>query len=237
MTRTNERLRPRSVPSGAWRYAALLCAVVLAAAARPAQAGIGVWTSQGPPGGSVQALAIDPKTPTTLYAGMSDHRWGSFEVYKSTDGEPWRSTGLRNSSAVSFLTIDPATPTTIYAATNSSDGVYKSLDGGDSWQAASTGLPQSIPIFKALTALVIAPTTPPTLYAGTWEDQNSGRVFKSTEAAAPGTPRASLEASARSPSTRLPPRRCTPPRGTATWGTEAPCSRAPTAAAPGPTRV
>ena len=113
---------------------------------------------------------------------MSDHQWGSFAVYKSTDGgETWRSTGLRNSNAVSFLTIDPATPTTIYAATNSSDGVYKSLDGGDSWQAASTGLPQSIPIFKALTALVIAPTTPPTLYAGTWEDRNSGRVFKSTD--------------------------------------------------------
>lgn len=35
-------------------------------------AGINVWTSNGPEGGSIQALAIDPATPTTLYAGTSD---------------------------------------------------------------------------------------------------------------------------------------------------------------------
>jgi hypothetical protein len=34
----------------------------------PAQGSINIWTSQGPPAGSVAALAIDPTTPTTLYA-------------------------------------------------------------------------------------------------------------------------------------------------------------------------
>ena len=32
-------------------------------------AGINVWTSNGPEGGSIRSLAIDPVTPTTLYAG------------------------------------------------------------------------------------------------------------------------------------------------------------------------
>src|SRR6266850_685458 len=32
-----------------------------------AEAGVDVWTSNGPPGGFVFALAIDPQTPTTLY--------------------------------------------------------------------------------------------------------------------------------------------------------------------------
>ena len=32
-------------------------------------AGVGIWTSNGPEGGSISVLAIDPVTPTTLYAG------------------------------------------------------------------------------------------------------------------------------------------------------------------------
>ncbi|MGQ9568633.1 MAG: hypothetical protein ACUVWW_11370, partial [Anaerolineae bacterium] len=43
-------------------------------------AGINVWTSIGPEGGTIYALAIDPATPTTLYAGT----WGG--VFKSTNG-------------------------------------------------------------------------------------------------------------------------------------------------------
>jgi hypothetical protein len=32
---------------------------------------VGVWTTGGPYGGNIQALAIDPTTPATLYAGTS----------------------------------------------------------------------------------------------------------------------------------------------------------------------
>jgi len=38
--------------------------------AQVAQAGTNVWTSHGPYGGNVLALAINPTTPSTLYAGM-----------------------------------------------------------------------------------------------------------------------------------------------------------------------
>jgi hypothetical protein len=37
--------------------------------AESVSAGLNVWTSNGPEGGSINALAIDPVTPTTLYAG------------------------------------------------------------------------------------------------------------------------------------------------------------------------
>src|SRR5438105_1975446 len=43
-------------------------------------AGLNQWTSNGPEGGDVRALAIDPQTPTTLYAGTLNG------VFKSTDG-------------------------------------------------------------------------------------------------------------------------------------------------------
>ena len=51
------------------RGLAAVCAAVFVTTAHPARAGVNVWTSHGPPGGSVGALAIDPITPRTLYAG------------------------------------------------------------------------------------------------------------------------------------------------------------------------
>lgn len=77
-------------------------------------AGINVWTSLGPEGGSISALAIDPATPTTLYAGANIGG-----VFKSTNGgESWSAinTGLI-STYISDLEIDPKTPTILYAGT------------------------------------------------------------------------------------------------------------------------
>jgi photosystem II stability/assembly factor-like uncharacterized protein len=56
---------------------------------------------------------------------------------------------------------------TIYAAT--SDGIYKSTNGGDTWAAANSGLNHA-----AVEALAIDPSTPQIVYAGT-----SGGIFKS----------------------------------------------------------
>jgi len=42
-----------------------------------------VWTSIGPEGGEIDTLAIDPATPTTLYAGT--WRGGVFAVTISND--------------------------------------------------------------------------------------------------------------------------------------------------------
>src|SRR4051812_31949399 len=59
---------------------------------------------------SINTLAIDPQTPTTLYAATSDGR-----VLKTTDGGVnWSATGLDN-SAISALAVDPQTPGTVYA--------------------------------------------------------------------------------------------------------------------------
>ena len=49
-----------------------LLTLLLASQAIPVSAGFNVWTSIGPEGGNVSALAIDPATPATLYAGT----WG-----------------------------------------------------------------------------------------------------------------------------------------------------------------
>ena len=88
----------------------------------------------------VSALAIDPATPTTLYAGTSGG------VYKSTDGGGnWSAvnTGL-GSAAVSALAVDPVTPTTLYAGT--AGGVFKSTDGGGELERGQHW-PDAIPLF------------------------------------------------------------------------------------------
>ena len=121
-------------------------------------AGTNVWTSNGPEGGTIYALAIDPATPATLYAGT----WGG-GVFKSTNGGGnWSAvnTGLTNTT-VRALAIDPVTPATLYAGTDGG-GVFKSTNGGANWSAANTGLTDTY-----VRALAIDPVTPATLYAGT----------------------------------------------------------------------
>jgi len=143
----------------------------------PAQVGVDVWTGHGPEGGTVRALAIDPTTPTTLYAGTEGG------VFKSTDaGITWRptSSGLPTPSTISALLIDPLTPTTLYAGSYDGSGVFKSTDAGGSWSAVNAGLEHQY----GIGSLGIDPVNPSTLYAGT---QRNG-IFKSTDAGASWTP-------------------------------------------------
>src|SRR5258708_30852181 len=115
----------------------------------------------------VRAFAIDPLTPTTLYAGTLGGG-----VFKSANGGgSWDAinTGLMTNTDVAALAIDPLTPTTLYAGTplaflgtfHSNSGVFKSTDGGESWSASSTGLTA-----EGAAAGAGDPPTPPTLYAG-----------------------------------------------------------------------
>src|SRR5713101_3392069 len=148
-------MSPRGWPRG---VGALIVALGLLAGY--AQAGINQWTSYGPAGGAITALAIDPTTSSTLYAGGAG-------VYKSTDGgEHWTATDLTN-AGVDALAIDPTTSSTLYAGTDGG-GVYKSTDGGQHWTAINTGLTNT-----HVTALAIDPKIPTTLYAGT----DGGGIF------------------------------------------------------------
>jgi len=103
-------------------------------------AGINVWASNGPEGGSIYTLAIDSAMPTTLYAGAP----GNGGVFKSTNGGGnWSAvnTGL-TATWVNTLAIDPAIPTTLYAGTGGG-GIFKSTNGGGNWSAVNTGLTTS----------------------------------------------------------------------------------------------
>ena len=139
-----------------------------------------VWSSIGPDGGTVFALAIDPQAPATIYAAagggalrFSGGKGGG--IFKSTNGgASWQaaSTGLPADSFIS-LAIDPITSSTVYAGTKHS-GVFKSVDGGATWTPPAANLAAS-----RVYAVVVDPGTPATLYAAT----DTG-VFKSADASA-----------------------------------------------------
>ena len=85
------------------------------------------WTSHGPEGGFMLALAIAPSTPATLYAGA----YLKGGVFKSTNsGENWTAvnTGLTDRN-VYALAVDPLTSATVYAVAGA--GVFKSTTGGE----------------------------------------------------------------------------------------------------------
>jgi photosystem II stability/assembly factor-like uncharacterized protein len=139
----------------------------------------GIWTQLPLYGGSISALAINPLTPTTLYAGS----YGS-GVFRSTDsGATWKATGIADGGILS-LAINPHTPSILYAAISTlapatlyagGIGVFRSTDSGATWTAANTGFPT----YAYAQCLAIDPLTPTTLYAGT-----DGGVFRSMDSGA-----------------------------------------------------
>jgi uncharacterized repeat protein (TIGR02543 family) len=128
----------------------------------------GTWTQLPLYERRLLCLAIDPLTPSTLYAGT-----GGSGVFRSTnDGTTWTAvnTGLTDPWIWS-LAVNPLTPTTLYAGTDGR-GVFRSTNSGTTWTAVNTGLTN-----PHVSSLAIDPLTPSTLYAGT-----DGRgVFRSTD--------------------------------------------------------
>jgi photosystem II stability/assembly factor-like uncharacterized protein len=94
-----------------------------------------------PTGTSITFLAIDPATPSTIYAAYADYvDPGRGGVFKSSDsGETWTAAqNLLPDSWVRALAIDPSSPSQIYAATR--EGVFRSTDATASWAPINSGL-------------------------------------------------------------------------------------------------
>lgn len=114
------------------------------------------------PVNSINALALDPSNPSTLYAGTF---FASTPVVKTTDGgATWTasSTGLTVSvgGAVNTLAVDPVTPSTLYAAVTGG-GVFKSSDSGATWNPANAGFANANATYVAVDR-----NNPANVYAG-----------------------------------------------------------------------
>ena len=89
---------------------------------------------------AIWSLAIDPATPSIVYAAYSGNA-DKGGVFKSSDsGETWivAQNGLPDTIFVNALAIDPSMPARIYATTD--HGVFMSTDAAASWTPINSGL-------------------------------------------------------------------------------------------------
>jgi len=99
------------------------------------------------PTGSIGALAVAPSDPNIIYVGSGeglrrpDLSTGD-GIYRSTDGgQTWQHLGLRDGQQIGAILIDPHDPNRVFVAVlghpygpNEERGVFRSLDGGESWE-------------------------------------------------------------------------------------------------------
>lgn len=129
------------------------------------------------PNPSIGALAIAPSNPSIVWVGTGEANnrqsasWGD-GVYKSTDGgKTWTHQGLEDTQAIGRIAIDPTNPDVVYVAAvghlwgpNAQRGLFKTTDGGKSWQKAL-----SIDNDTGVTDVAIDPASPNIVYAAAYE--------------------------------------------------------------------
>lgn len=163
--------------------------------------GGGTWAplTDNQPSLAISSLAIDPSHPDTVYAGTgSSYEYGE-GVLKSTDaGTTWTATlnpfaGPFNNSSyfgggahINAMAVSPSNSQIVLAATwrypNSAAGIYRSADGGATWNLALPNAPG--------TAVFFDPTNGNVAYAALSDyfgNAISG-VYKSTDAGATWSP-------------------------------------------------
>jgi photosystem II stability/assembly factor-like uncharacterized protein len=139
-------------------------------------------------GGRIADIAVHPTTPRTWYVAV-----GSGGLWKTTNaGTTWTSVfDAQPSYSIGAVTIDPSTPEVVWVGTGENvsgrhvawgDGVYRSRDGGRSWQRM--GLESSEHIGKIL----VDPRNGNVLYVAAegplWAPGGQRGLYKTTDGGA-----------------------------------------------------
>src|SRR5882762_3238520 len=152
------------------------------------------------PTGSIGAIAVAPSDPNIVYAGSGeglarpDLSVGD-GIYKSIDaGKTWTHLGLRDGQQIPYIIVDPDNANRLFVAVlghpygpNEERGVYRSTDGGRSFQKVLSKDENT-----GGSDLELDPKNPDIVYACLWEQRQgawengawagtNGGIFKSTD--------------------------------------------------------
>ncbi|MBK8442894.1 MAG: T9SS type A sorting domain-containing protein [Sphingobacteriales bacterium] len=128
-------------------------------------------------------IEIDPNNPSTVYVGTGDKEVSGYPavgngLFKSTDGGiTWQNIGLQQQRIISKINVHATNSNLITASAmglpfepDEHRGLYRSADGGNSWQTLlqvndSTGVID----------FLVHPQNPDIIYAASWERLRSNR--------------------------------------------------------------
>jgi photosystem II stability/assembly factor-like uncharacterized protein len=136
---------------------------------------------------SIGAVTVDPSDPDTVWVGTGES-WVRNSVsvgggvFRTTDGgDSWEARGLADSERIARIRVHPGEPDTVWACAtghlwnaNEERGVFKTTDGGGSWEKvlfvdADTGCAD----------LAADPQDPDVLYAAMWQFRRQPDFFTS----------------------------------------------------------
>ena len=144
-------------------------------------------------------VELDPRNPKTIWVGTGENNssrssYGGYGVFRSDDaGETWRHMGLGETDRIGRIRVDPTDSKRVYVAAlgklytaGGERGVYRTLDGGETWEQVLAG-----DDLTGFIDLALDPSNPRVIYAAAWQrsrrpwdfvegGQGSG-LFKSTD--------------------------------------------------------
>ncbi|MGB5498300.1 MAG: glycosyl hydrolase, partial [Maribacter sp.] len=144
----------------------------------------------------ISKIIVHPDNSDVVWLASQGPLWssgGDRGLYKSTDGgNTWNQTlKIDEWTGVTDLVIDPRDPNILYAASwqrhrnvaaymggGPGTALYKSTDGGETWNKLETGLPKGD---MGKIGLAISPMQPDVLYAAIELERRKGAVYRSTD--------------------------------------------------------
>ena len=139
------------------------------------------------PVASIGSVAVDPVRPDIIWAGTGEGNprnsvTGGYGIYKSLDGgKTWILSGLEETRHIHRIIVHPVNSDIVYAGAigspwgpNKERGVFKTIDGGKSWEKILFTNDTS-----GVCDMVMDPTNPDKLFVGMWNHQRWPWFFNS----------------------------------------------------------